>query len=72
MGHLYVRISIACLVVQFRFLMASYEHCIVMQVTWHLLCELLGINVWPPAPIMSCNNSLASVGIYSFVILLVY
>ena len=29
-GSLYVRVSIACLVVRVRFLMAMYEHCIMM------------------------------------------
>ena len=35
-------------------------------------CELLGRKVWPPTPTISCDNSLASVGIYSFMILLIY
>ena len=40
--------------------------------TWHLLCELLARKVWPPTPTISCDNSLANVGIYSFVILIIY
>ena len=36
--------------------------------TWHLLCELLGSKIWLPNPTVSCDNSLANVGIYSFVI----
>ena len=71
-GSLYVRVSITCLVVRVRFMMASYEHCIVMQLIWYLLCELLVKRVWPPTPTVNYDNSLASVGIYSFVILIIY
>ena len=40
--------------------------------TRNLLCELLGKIVWLPTPTVSCDKFLASVGIYSFVIVLVY
>ena len=30
------------------------------------------MEVWPPIPTISCDNSLASVGIYSFIILIIY
>ena len=40
--------------------------------TWHLLCKLLSRIVWPQAPTVSSDNSLANVGIYSFVIMFVY
>ena len=40
--------------------------------TWHLLCELFGRKVCPPTPTLSCDNYLASVGIYSFVMLITY
>ena len=71
-GSLYVTVSITCLVVRVRFMMTSYEHCIVMQLTWYLLSELLVMKVWSPTPTVSYDNSLANVGIYSFVILIIY
>ena len=71
-GSLHVRVSIPCLVVQVQFLMASYEHFIMMSMKWHLLCGLLGRIVWPPTPTVSCEHSLANVGIYSIVVLIVY
>ena len=46
-GSLYVRINTTCLVVRVGIMMASYKHYIVMYVTWPLLCELLGMKVWP-------------------------
>jgi hypothetical protein len=64
-GSLYVRVSITCLVVWVPFMMASYEQCIVMQVIWYLLCELLVRKVWPPTPTVRYHNTLASVGTYS-------
>ena len=40
--------------------------------TFHLLCALFGKKLWPLAPTVSYDNSLASVGIYSTIILITY